>query len=107
MKKIVSTFTFPFIALALALVAGCRREDWREVTLDVPGLKPEVEKTVRDALGKYEGVDKGSLRFDFSAKTLHLKYDSMKVARTNFRAAIADKGIETVFPTNTTGRAGY
>ena len=103
--KTVSALVLPLV-LVLAL-AGCRREDWRDVTLDVPGLKPEVEKTVRDALAKYEGVDMASLRFDYAAKTVYLKYDSMKVARTNFRAAIAAKGVETVFPTNTTGRAGY
>lgn len=93
--------------MAAALLAGCRREDMREATLDVPGLDATNEVSVIDALGRYEGVVRSSIRFDQTKKTVSLKYDSMKVAQTNLRMSIEEKGIAVTFPTNTTGFAGY
>ena len=62
---------------------------------------------MESALALYGGVDKASYKFDYAAHTLTLRYDSMQVAQTNLRMAIADKGVNVVFPTNTTGFAGY
>lgn len=93
-------------ALSFALV-GCRREDIREHTFSIPGLTESNATTVVQALSKYEGVRKDSYRWDFAAKTLTLRYDSMKLAQTNIRMSIAERGIEVEFPTNTTGRAGH
>ena len=95
-------------ALALAaLVCGCRREDWRVATLELPGLTEANRDSVEAALSQYRGVDQSSYKFDFAAKTLRVRYDSMQVAQTNLRMAIEEKGVEVTFPTNTTGFAGY
>ena len=106
------------VAAALALLAGCRREDIREFTVDIPGLAESNRAQVVEALQQgvpgnpkqlrfYDGVLSDSLAFDFQKKTLTLKYDSMKIAKTNIRMRIQDKGIEVTFPSNTTGKAGY
>ena len=100
----------PALLLALSLFAafaGCRREDIRECTFAIPGLSESNKTTVAQALSKYAGIAKDSYRWDFAAKTLTLRYDSMQIAQTNIRMAIAERGIEVEFPTNTTGRAGH
>ena len=93
--------------LALVILPGCRRTDVREMTVSMPGLVEADKAKVVAALAKYAGVEKDSFRWDMSAKTLTLRYDSMQIAQANIRYAIAEKGIDTVIPTNTTGRAGY
>ena len=95
------------VVAGLAALAGCRREDWREVTLEVPGLTRDSKAKVESALSRYSGVDKGSYKFDFDKRILTLRYDSMQCAQTNLRMAIEEKGVEVTFPTNTTGHAGY
>ena len=92
---------------AAMLAAGCRRNDIREVTLEVPGLNATNETAIVNALGLYEGVDRRTIKFDKAKKTVTLKYDSMKVAQTNLRMAIEEKGIAVRYPENTTGMAGY
>lgn len=87
-----------FIIAVLFVLAGCRREDIREFTVSIPGLAESNRVTVVEALAKYNGIDKTSYKWDFSAKTLTLKYDSMQIAKTNIRMAIAGKGIEVDFP---------
>jgi hypothetical protein len=88
-----------FFALALiSILAGCRREDVREFTVSIPGLTESNRTAVVAALAKYNGIEKDSFKWDFSAKTLTLRYDSMQIAKTNIRMAIAEKGIEVEFP---------
>lgn len=84
-------------ALAFVALAGCRREDVREFTVSIPGLTEANQAQVVDALSKYEGIKKDSYEWDFAAKTLRLRYDSMQIAKTNIRMAIADKGIKVDF----------
>ena len=112
MKKSLLLITI----VALAALSGCRREDIREFTVEMPSLTEADKSKVVDAFtirspGRpprvYEGIFLESFKFDFEKKTLTLKYDSMKIAQTNIRMLIQDKGIEVVFPTNTTGVAGY
>ena len=100
----------------VAFLAGCRREDIREFTVEMPSLTEADKSKVVDAFtirspGRpprvYEGILSDSFKFDFDKKTLTLKYDSMKIAQTNIRMLIQGKGVEVVFPTNTTGVAGY
>ena len=102
MKKI------SIIALvAIVSLTGCRREDWREVTISSPGLAQTNSPAVAAALSRYEGVDISSLKFDFEKKEIFLRYDSMKVAQTNLRMAIEAKGVEVSYPENPTPYAGY
>ncbi len=101
MKRILLT------SLILAFLGGCRREDIREFSVDLPKLTIADQSKVVAALAPYGGVDKTSYRWDMKKKTLTLKYDSMQIARTNIRMAIESAGVEVIYPTNTTGRAGY
>ncbi len=104
-------FSIPALSVLIfassLLLPGCRREDVREMTVSIPGLAESNKATVVAALAKYGGVQKDSFVWDMKAKTLTLRYDSMQIAQSNIRYAIAEKGIDTVIPTNTTGRAGY
>lgn len=95
------------VAVAAVLFSGCRREDIREMTVTMPELKDADRKTVEAALQNYDGVDKRSYRWDMDAKTLWLRYDSMKIAQSNIRYAIDEKGVKVQFPEKKTDRAGY
>ena len=95
------------VAVAAVLFSGCRREDIREMTVTMPELKDADRKTVEAALQKYDGVDKRSYRGDMDAKTLWLRHDSMKIAQSNIRYAIDEKGVKVQFPEKKTDRAGY
>lgn len=98
--KVVSLF----VLLALG---GCRREDWRTMTVEMPDLTSADEATVVRVLSKYEGVRMSSLFWDESAKMLTLSYDSMKIAQANVRYAIDEKGIRVKFPEKTDEHAGH
>jgi len=99
---------FSLAALAaFTLLSGCRREDIREMTVSMPGLTEANKATVVEALKKYNGIDKSSYVWDFSAKTLKLRYDSMQIAQANIRYAIDEKGVKVAFPEKTDDRAGH
>lgn len=93
--------------LSFLLLAGCRREDIREMTVAMPGLMERHRSEIEKTLARYEGVDLGSFVWDFRRKTLTLKYDSMKIAQSNIRYAIDEKGIKVEFPVKTDDHAGY
>ena len=95
------------VLLLVALVAGCRREDVREMTVSIPGLAESNKAVVVAALAKYGGVQKDSYRWDIQAKTLTLRYDSMQIAQANIRYAIDEKGVKVAFPAKTDNRAGH
>ena len=94
-------------AVLAAAFAGCRRTHPQEFTVSLPGLVETNSAIVAATVRALPGVDGDSLKFDFAGKTLTLVYDSMQVAKTNIRMAIAERGVEVEFPTNATGRAGY
>ena len=106
MKK-VGTIAFFVFHFSLFILSGCRREDIREMTVTMPELKESDRAIVEDALKGYRGVDKRSYQWDMEKKTLWLKYDSMKIAQSNIRYAIDEKGIKVKFPEKETDRAGY
>ena len=95
------------VAAALTVLSGCRREDVREMTVSMPSVTAADEAKVRAALSKYNGVVKESLAFDWKAKTLTLRYDSMQVAQANIRYAIDESGVKVAFPEKTDDRAGH
>ena len=109
MKKtrIPSSIFLLALSLFLGFACGCRREDVREMTVVMPKVLEKDKAAVEGALAKYGGIDKGSYKWDFAAKTLTLRYDSMQIAQANIRYAIAEKGVEVAFPANATGRAGH
>lgn len=104
MKKI-------FLLIALTAIAaftdGCRREDFREHVFEIPGMTPENTNAIKKAVSVYNGVDMDSLEFDIGKKTLKVRFDSMKIARTNIRMAIEEKGIAVKHPEKNGAPAGY
>ena len=99
MNKKFSVGFFRIMVLA-AIVAmclsetGCRRTDIRDFEVSIPALTVENEAVVRQALARFGGVDKASMKFDFKTKKLVLKYDSMQLAKKNIELAIAKAGLE-------------
>ena len=97
-----------FLALTILLaVVGCRRTDVREMTVSMPELVEADKAKVVAALAKYAGVEKNSFKWDMSAKTLTLRYDSMQIAQANIRYAIDEKGVKVAFPEKRDDRAGH
>lgn len=90
-----------------ALCAGCRRQDIREFSIEIPSLTAGNQSAVAAVVEGMEGVEKGSLVWDLAARKLTLRYDSMVIARENVRQAIAAKGFQVVFPPPRGGYAGY
>ena len=81
--------------VALCVVeTGCRRTDVRDFEVSIPALTVENEAVVRQALARFAGVDKASLRFDQKSKKLSLRYDSMQLAKKNIELEIAKAGLE-------------
>ena len=74
MDNCFSGMLFRPLAVAFAVVAlsvaGCRRTDVREFEVSIPALTAENETAVRQALARFGGVDKASMKFDFKAKTV-------------------------------------
>ena len=91
----------------LLLPPGCRRTDVREMTVSMPELVEADKAKVVAALAKYAGVEKNSFKWDMSAKTLTLRYDSMQIAQANIRYAIDEKGVKVAFPEKKDDRAGH
>ena len=107
-----------FSALLILVLTGCRREDIRELVVEIPSLTESHQTTVREAFGirdqhdprrshVYDGIDPNSFVFDFEKKTVTIKYDSMKIAQSNIRYAIDEKGVKVAFPEKTDTRAGH
>ena len=99
MNKKFSTGFFRMVAgaaimVVCALETGCRRTDVRDFEVGIPALSIENEAIVRQALSRFGGVDRASMKFDHKAKKLTLKYDSMQLAKKNIELAIAKAGLE-------------
>lgn len=113
MKKLL------FVPLALLMLAGCRRADIREITVEIPGLSAVAEKSneeetaqkkILDALLTYEGVKTNKIEWSRSGNvpTLTLQFDSMQIAETNIRKAIEETGYAVSYPALEKGQpAGY
>ena len=101
------TAYFLLLTSYFLLFCGCRREDVREMTVSMPGLREADKAKVVEALAKYNGIQKDSYAWDMSAKTLTLRYDSMQIAQANIRYAIDEKGVKVAFPVKTDTRAGH
>lgn len=96
----------------LLLTGGCRRTDVRQVTVKVDGLESndvaKVNAAFLTSAGMiYDGILMDTIKCDFKAGTITLDYESMKIAQTNIRMLLESKGLKVIYPTNTTGRAGY
>lgn len=99
MEKMKSTLKFlSLVFLIAAAISGCRREDFREMTIVIPALSEINQQQIVKALAKYQGVDHASYKWDFTGRKLTLRYDSMKIAQSNIRYAINETGIRVIFP---------
>lgn len=114
MKSTVTGFLL--LVFALSAFSGCRREDIREVTVEIPSLTESNRAGVREAFvirdkrdprrnRYYDGIFADSIKTDAEKKTVTLTYDSMKIAHTNIRMLLAAAGYEVVFPENRNGTA--
>lgn len=104
MKTIVTSA----LVVLTAAFAGCRRKDFREHEFEIPGMTAANTNTIATAIAVYEGVDMDSLKWDLAKKILTVRFDSMKVARTNIRMAIEEKGVKVSYPKKSKdGVAGY
>jgi len=105
--------TGPSLALALAAAvfqAGCRQQDIRTVTVQVPGMKNEAcAAMVADAVAwEIAGSPgerpsrqlarsfqlSGAIAVDLTNRTVRVRYDSLKMSLKNIEFAIADAGFE-------------
>ena len=93
-------------AIVVAL-AGCRRADIRDFTVEAPGLTSENQPRAAKALAKEAGIDQASVKWDLEKKTVAMKYDSMLTAKTNIRMAIESAGVKVAYPEKNDPRAGY
>lgn len=94
--------------ISLLLAGGCRREDVREVTVEIKGLDSANRAKVVETLKKYGGVRQDSYKWDIPAGTVTLKYDSMQIAQTNIRMSIEEAGFTVVYPAKAPDeKAGY
>jgi len=100
-------YTIAAVAAMTLFAAGCRRADFREYTFEIPGMTDENKSVIQKAVTFYDGVNPDSLVFDLEKKTLTLRFDSMKVAQTNIRMAIEEKGIAVKYPEKKEAEAGY
>jgi hypothetical protein len=82
------------VAVLCVAAEGCRRTDVRDFEVSIPALTTGNEAIVRQALARFAGVDKASLKFDHKAKKLSLRYDSMQLAKKNIELEIAKAGLE-------------
>lgn len=92
-KNLTGAFCVLLISSICFTGAGCRRTDVRDFEVSIPALTVEKEEIVRNAIARFSGIDKSSIRFDQKSKKLFLKYDSMQLAKKNIELAIAKAGL--------------
>ncbi len=93
------------VLMMLAQLMGCRREDIRTMTVQMPHVTAADKPKVEAALAPYGGIQKSSYQWDLNKRTLTLSYDSMQIAQTNIRMAIEEAGVRVTYPQKT-GPAG-
>ncbi len=74
------------LVVALLLCAGCRREDWREVSLPVPQGLTEAQVCV--ALTRLDSQTPPQVHFAGGFVTV--RYNSLRVASKNLECALED-----------------
>lgn len=112
-----------FALLALLALAGCRRADIREVTIEIPGLAAVADdpaaceaarQKILDALvflderdgDGYAGVMTNKI--EWGRTSLTIQFDSMQIAEMNLRKAIEKAGYAVTYPELKKGApAGY
>lgn len=106
--RIVSVLGYSLVVFHFSFsLSGCRREDVREMTVEFVQLADGDRARVERILSHYEGIDRKSYRWDVANRALTLSYDSMKLAQSNVRYAIDEKGIKVKFPEKTDDHAGH
>lgn len=112
-RRVITNGTGLFLSAALAaavLLAGCRQQDIRTVTIQVPAMKNAacaqiVSEAVAWELAGNPGERpnrqlarslqlSGLLSLDLTNRTVRVKYDSLKMSLKNIEFAIADAGFE-------------
>ena len=83
------------ILLVLVFAGACRQTDMRTVVVRLPQVVNDAcEKRVQEAIQPLKGIDRQSIVFDRTARTLTLRYDSMVLANKNIEHAIIASGFD-------------
>ncbi len=81
------------LTAALCWTAGCRKQDLRTVTIQVPALKnQECARIIQDAFIRHPGIK--TVQPDVAARTVRVTYNSMVIARKNLEFIIANAGFD-------------
>ncbi len=85
------------VAGLLLAGTGCRRYDWRELTIEVPDMGGETcARIVQQALVNFPGLKEGTLAVDLEARTVTLVYNSLLAADKNAEYRIANAGFAVI-----------
>jgi len=83
--------------LLMALASGCRKNDFKTLTIQVPDMKNEAcEQVVRRALGAMPGLKPETVRFDLEAGTVTFTYDTLLASDKNAEHMIARAGFRVL-----------
>lgn len=81
------------IMLLVAVLSACRMQDVREAELRIPALRaPECATIISNSLARTPGIMAETMRVDYDAGTVLVRYDSMILALKNIEIVIADAG---------------
>lgn len=81
------------LGLGLFFAGSCRKQDLRELTLNVPDMHNEAcRQIVVQALAHGPGIQPGKLQLDPQARVIHLTYDSLLSADKNFEYLVSKAG---------------
>lgn len=102
MKNLIRLLSF---SILLAVVAGCRQQDFRTAEVKVPTvINSACEKRVYEALSNIKGIEMDTLAFNDGVLTV--RYDSMMLGLKNIEHAIKDAGFDAnEFPADPSARA--
>jgi len=79
-------------------IAGCRRHDYRTITIDVPGMKNQkcveiVTQAIVNELMRCMAFEPDKkIEVDMTRRTVTVTYDSLKLSVKNIEFAIAKAG---------------
>lgn len=83
------------LAVSCFMLPACRKSDIRTVTISVPEMKNEAcVQRIGASIYKIGGINRESLVFDLSKRSITVTYDSMILARKNIEFAIAEAGFD-------------
>jgi copper chaperone CopZ len=79
----------------MAALASCRRNDFRTITIDVPGMKSDARVAiVSNKVRQIQGVQSAPILIDRERRSVTVTYDSLVLSLKNIEATIAEAGFD-------------